>query len=198
MTTNGSAEKAKGYLSGIWRWLKKPTPRWFGGVAVLVVASTLWWAFGSNDPLPKRWRAAYSLFGFEVRNFETETQSGLYKELVNPKSLPPCGQGSALPDDGPIPPQSHYNWNCPHLAVYSLAAPPRPLTTLRDLGDRGQAEAVRLLNQSGAMKGKTLTDLRDALNDSGRPRTGRRIPSGSTASSWRPSSKERAGSLATE
>jgi hypothetical protein len=90
--------------------------------------------------------------------------------------LPPCGQGSPSPDDGPISQQPYYNWNCPHVAVYSGPAPPRALTTLQDLGDRGQAEAFRFLEQSGAMKGKSLTDLRDALNDSGTAASGEKDP----------------------
>jgi hypothetical protein len=127
----------------------------FGGI---LGVGALW--SGGGDQLPKRWKPPNFLWGFQ-----SETQSGLYGQLLNPFSAPPCGEASAQREDGPMT-KRHHNWNCPHVAVYSVLAPPHPMTTVRDLSDRGQAEAVRFLEKSGAMNGKSLIDLRDALNDS--------------------------------
>ena len=56
-------------------------------------------------------------------------------------------------------------WNTPHLSVYSVGArTPRSLPTLRDLGDRGQEEAIRFLEDNAALKTKAWIDLQDALN----------------------------------
>jgi hypothetical protein len=59
--------------------------------------------------------------------------------------------------------------------VYSTAAPLHPSLTLRDLTDRGQAEAIRFLEQGSALKGKGGVNLGDALDDS-KARVGERDP----------------------
>ena len=158
-------------MRAYWRWFAGGAARvfaywrWFAGAAVLVFAWFVgWWSSGS-DPLPKRWKPPLSVAGYELKAYESETPSNLYAALVNPHNLPECGKATPRPTASSISPQPH-NWNCPHVSVYSVAAQLPPLTSLRDLTDRGQAEAIRFLEKTGAADGKTFGDIRAALNGS--------------------------------
>ncbi len=138
--------------------------------SLAAVGAVTWWMSASGDPLPKRWKPPNLLWGFE-----RESETPLFAKLVNPSPSSACNGASVQDEDAPIPPRRH-NWDCPHVAVYSVAAPPHALTTLRDLGEQAQAEAVRLLEKSGGESGKALIDLRDALNDSGAAASGEKDP----------------------
>jgi hypothetical protein len=146
--------------------LGRPLPVW-GLFATLGIL--MWWMSGSGDQLPKRWKPPNLLWGFE-----RETETPLFARLVNQSPSVTCDI-AAQDENAPIP-AMHHNWNCPHVAVYSVAAQSHTVTTLRDLGDQGQAEAVRFLAKNGGMSGKTLSDLRDALNDSGAAASGEKDP----------------------
>jgi hypothetical protein len=133
-------------------------PPWAIGVALGLVAWSLpfgnewWWPFG-NDPTPRRWSL---LFG--------EPESQLYKTRSDPASQrdDPCKQT--------------IDWRRPHAAVYSVKATPHPLPTLRDLGDRAQAKAIDFLETDPSLRGKSLSELRDALSESQASTSGEKDP----------------------
>ena len=133
-----------------------------GVVALGVIVS--WQMSGSSDPVPKRWSQVHEA-----------KPTDLYNALVNP--CPSTNQEASLSQSssGPIPPPPD-NWNEPHVAVYSVAATPRPLPTLRDLGDRGQAQAIDFLEKDAAQKNKSWTKSRKALSNLGAARPGENDP----------------------
>ena len=131
-----------------------PTPLWLLIAAPVVVYLIGLLPVGGNQ-VPKRWKS-----------ITADTPSELYTKLVNPSALPACESAALGCSDKPMPPPLQ-NWNKPHVAVYSVAGARHPLPTLRDLGDRGQAKAIELLAKSQALEGKSWTQLRDALSDSG-------------------------------
>ena len=145
------------------QWLGRPAPLWSLGLGLVVVlgAIALSRVSGSGDQVPKRWNTV-----------NEEPPGNLYNALVNP---PTCDAASSPCPDGPLP-KPHHDWNQPHVAVYSVAATPHPLPTLRDLGDRGQARAIDFLEKNAALEGKSWTELRDALSDSGAAAPGERDP----------------------
>jgi hypothetical protein len=176
-------------MRAYWRWFAGAAARvfaywrWFAGAAVLVFAWFVgWWSSGS-DPMPKRWKPPFSVAGYELKAYESETPSNLYAALVNPHNLPECGKATPRPTASSISPQPH-NWNCPHVSVYSVAAQLPPLTSLRDLTDRGQAEAIRFLTFG--------------LHSMAPVHRARRIRSASIGCSWRPWPKALPGSPAIE
>ena len=116
---------------------------------------------GSGDQAPKRWSTV-----------NQQPPSDLYNNLVNP---PPCDPASPECSDRPLP-KRHHDWREPHVAIYSVAATPHPLPTLRDLGDRGQAKAIDFLEKNAALQGKSWAELRDALSNSGKAAPGERDP----------------------
>jgi hypothetical protein len=137
----------------LWRdglqWVGKPTPLWTLFLVAALGVFALWRMCGNGDQAPKRWKSV-----------NEEATSKLYNSLVNPY---PAACDLASPScnaDGPLQEQ-HYDWNKPHVAVYSVAATPRPVPTLRDLGDRGQAQAIAFLEKTSA---KSWAQLRDALS----------------------------------
>jgi hypothetical protein len=166
MTTapgDGQGEKtAAGRTEKILQWLGRPTPRWSACLVTLSVLISfalllLLWISGSGDHVSKRWKTV---------NQETETK--LYGELVH--------RFASERDDKPLPPPPHRDWSQAHVAVYSVAATPHPLPTLRDLDDRGQAAAIEFLERTPALEGKSWTQLRDILSDSGAADPGEKDP----------------------
>jgi hypothetical protein len=149
-------------IKTVFRWFARPAPIWaLGAVAVLGV-SLLWWGPGGNQ-VPKRWKTIIE-----------EKQSNLYNKLVNPSAATICDPSLEC-SDKPMPPPRN-DWNKPHVAVYSVAGARHRLPTLRDLGDRGQAKAIEVLAKNQAMEGKSWTQLRDALSDSGAAGLGEKDP----------------------
>ena len=136
-------------------WYRQPAPVWSLGLAAAaiggaLVAAAAWRAY-ADDPSPKRWKSV------------TEKSTACYDNLVSatPSASHICFHNA----DAPILPRAS-DWMKTHAAVYSIAAAPRAAATLRDLGDRGQAEAIDFLELDSALKGRSWTDLQDALNDS--------------------------------
>jgi hypothetical protein len=126
----------------------------------LVGGVLLWLAAGSGSPVPKGWKT-----------LNQEKQSPAYDGFVNP---PLTGAASQCPDRSAHPP--YHDWNKPHVAVYSAAATRHPLPTLRDLSDRGQAEAIEFLEKAQTREGQSWTKLRDALSDTEAPALGEKDP----------------------
>lgn len=129
-----------------------------------VGASLIWLVAGGGNQVPKRWKT-----------ITEEKQSYLYDQLVNPSKQPACDPAFLECSDQAMPPRG-YDWNKPHVAVYSVAGARHPLPTLRDLGDRGQAKAIEFLAKSQAMEGKSWIQLRDALSDAGAAGLGEKDP----------------------
>jgi hypothetical protein len=167
---DGQGDKtATEQIKTVFQWFKqsvfpglgRPVPLW--GLLLLAVLGAF--AFsrvsGGGDQAPKRWNTV-----------NEQPPSHLYNTLVNP---PPCDPTFAQCADGPMP-ALHHDWGQPHVAVYSVAATPHALPTLRDLGDRGQAKAIDLLEKNGALGGKSWTELRDALSASGTSAPGEKDP----------------------
>jgi hypothetical protein len=146
------------------QWARRPAPFWALFLVAALGAFALSRMSGSSDQAPKRWSSV-----------KDETPTQLYDSLVNPPP-PPCDLASPPCNaDGPLSAR-HHDWNKPHVAVYSVAATPRPLPTLRDLGDRGQAQAIALLGKTLALEGKSWTQLRDALSVTGTAGPGEKDP----------------------
>ena len=134
-------------------WLGRPTPLWvLGGTALTMIAAfAAWhWCWGA-DTTPKRWSR------------ESETFSACFKTLTTEQPSP---AGACFHPDSQQMQQRPFAWIAPSVAVYSTAAPSHPSATLRDLSDRGQAEAIRFLEGDAALKGKAWADFGDALDDS--------------------------------
>jgi hypothetical protein len=120
---------------GLWRWCKRPAPVWalalvaaaMGGIAWRVGGPTLQ-GHGSRDQVGKRWLHL------------NEDSTPLYDALVSQAPSPEL----AHPDDKLIPQRSR-DLRQPQFSVYSLATIPRSVQTLREMGDLGQAEALKLL-----------------------------------------------------
>jgi hypothetical protein len=141
-------------------WFGQPMPLW--GLCLALGASAAfiaWRASHNGDQVPKRWETV------------TKIQSPLYTNLVNP---PPANSdcGSVQCSEG----QRHFDWNKPHVSVYSIEGAPHSLPTLRDLGNRAQAKAIDLLEQNAASEGRSLIELRDALDDSEGAASGEKDP----------------------
>jgi hypothetical protein len=111
----------------------------------------------NGDHGPKRWHI-----------LKASGQSDCYRDLWDP--LPRQYAECVHPTDASIP-RMPTKWNAPHLSVYSVAPVPRTLPTLRDLGDRGQEEAIRFLEND-----KAWIDLQDALNYSATSDSGEKDP----------------------
>lgn len=156
-------------IKTVFQWFKdraflrlgRPAPLWGLCLVAVLGAFALSRVSSGGDPTPKRWNTV-----------NEKAPSGLYSTLVNP---PSCDPASAECRDGPLP-SRHHDWQQPHVAVYSVAATPHALPTLRDLGDRGQARAIDLLEKNGVMGGKSWTELRGALSDSGAAAPGENDP----------------------
>ena len=136
-------------------WYRQPAPVWALGLAAVaiggaLVAAAAWRAY-ADDPSAKRWKSF------------TEASSPCYDNLA--VATPVASQACFHNDDAPIPPRAP-DWTKTHAAVYSIAAAPRAAATLRDLGDRGQAEAIDFLELDSGLKGRSWADLQDAVNDS--------------------------------
>ena len=144
-------------------WYRRPTPLWgFGAAAVTLVGAfaALQW-YLNIAPTPKRWSGQ-----------EKETYSKCYRNIITPT---PSRLKKCFHFANKEIPQRHFDWVHPNVAVYSTAALPHPLPTLRDLSDGGQAEAIRFLEKDSLLKGKAWADLEEALNDSD-PRIGEHDP----------------------
>ena len=148
---------------------KRPTKKWVtwvkhsafllagavlaGGTVLALANSPLvgeGWSFIKGDHGPKRWHT-----------LKASNQSDCYRDLWDP--LPRQYAECVHPNNAPIS-NMFTLWNRPHLSVYSVAPVARSLPTLRDLGDRGQEEAIRFLEDNAALKTKAWIDLQDALN----------------------------------
>jgi hypothetical protein len=122
------------------QWARRPAPFWALFLVAALGAFVLSRMSGSSDQAPKRWSS--------VKDDPT-------LRLSRKPAAPPCDLASPpCSADGPLSAR-HHDWNKPHVAVYSVAATPRPLPTLRDLGDRGQAQAIALLGKTLALEGKS-------------------------------------------
>jgi hypothetical protein len=140
----------------------RPTPLWAFGVTALALmaAFAAWQWYRGSDATPKRWTS------------EKETFSACFKTLTTASASPT--DTCFHPEDQKLG-QRPFDWVAPSVAVYSTAAPVHPSTTLRDLSDRGQAEAIRFLEADSGLKGKAWADFNDALDDS-RSGAGERDP----------------------
>jgi hypothetical protein len=121
-------------------------------VGILVAVAAL--RANATDPAPRRWKTA------------GDKQSDCYSHLV---SLSPPAKGECIHSENETIPPRFSDWIKTHAAVYSVAATPRASPTLRDLGDRGQAEAIDFLEKDSALKGRAWINLKDALSDSATP-----------------------------
>jgi hypothetical protein len=141
---------AASFGASLFAWFLRPTPRWgLGAAAVALIAAFGLWQWRHNlDTTPKRWSE------------EKETSSPCFKTLTTAtaSSKDQCFHS----EDEKIPPRS-WDWTRPSVAVYSTAAPPQASSTLRDLGDQGQAEAIRFLEKDPS-KG-AWENLQDALDE---------------------------------
>jgi hypothetical protein len=116
----------------------------------------------NGDHGPKRWLV-----------LKESKPSDCYTNLL---SQSPLSSGVCIHSENePIAPWRP-NWSQPHVSVYSVTPAPRTLATLRDLGDRGQEEAIRLLKDNAALKAKAWIDLQDALNYPATSDSGERDP----------------------
>ncbi len=116
----------------------------------------------NGDHGPKRWH-----------NLKANNQSDCYRNLWDPM---PRQYGECVHPTDAVISRMPTKWNTPHLSVYSVAPTPRSLPTLRDLGDRGQEEAIRFLEDNAALKTKAWIDLQDALNYSATSDSGEKDP----------------------
>jgi hypothetical protein len=166
----GEVDQTAGKPSGTWLgWLNKPAP--FLALCV-VVAGVLALAnssrvgeqlsFLKGDHGPKRWRL-----------LKGSTPSDCYVNLLGRSSSP---SGACIhPENEPLA-LWRPDWSQPHVSVYSVTPVPRTLATLWDLGDRGQEEAIRYLENNGSMRTKAWFDLQEALNYSSTSDSGERDP----------------------
>ena len=166
----GQVEKAEGKPRGTWLgWLSQPMRL----LELCVVAATVLafaysplvgegWSFIKGDHGPKRWRL-----------LTASKLSDCYRTLSDPL---PSQYGECFHSEQAPIPRMPGNWNRPHVSVYSVAPIPRSAPTLRDLGDRGQEEAIRFLENNGALKTKAWIDLQDALNYSATSDIGEKDP----------------------
>jgi hypothetical protein len=179
----------------------KPVPLWRLLLVAVLGAFALWRMYGNGDQAPKRWKSVneetpsklynslvnpcglasprqlqlshylaqlQGFFGFaspaqdhEVVGIGHDASAG---DSLKTEHLPPfCN------DDG----GQHHDWNKPHVAVYTVAAKTPALPTLRDLGDRGQARAISLLEKTSP---NSWTQLRDALSETGAASPGEKDP----------------------
>lgn len=166
----GEVDQTTGKPPGTWvGWLSKPAP--FLGLCavaatVLALANSLLvgegWSLIKGDHGPKRWHV-----------LKEGKPSDCYANLL---SQLPLSSGNCIHSENePIAPWRP-NWSQPHVSVYSVTPAPRTLATLRDLGDRGQEEAIRLLKDNAALKAKAWIDLQDALNYPATSDSGERDP----------------------
>jgi hypothetical protein len=133
--------------------LRRPTPLWgLSAVAGLAVVFAAWQWHRSGDGLPKRWiheNISYSAC-FNNLTFHPSRNKDCFREQKD--------------EETPIP-LRRSAWIYPHVAVYSTAAPQHTSPTLRDLHDRGQAEAISFLEKSATPKGGAWDTLQNALDD---------------------------------
>jgi hypothetical protein len=132
-------------------WLRRPTPLWAVGATALapVAVFMAWHWLHAADPTPKRWTSEKEA---SLPCFDTLTTS-------TPSPTAQCFHR----ETEAIPPRL-FDWSRPHVAVYSTAAPPHASATLRDLGDQGQAEAIRFLEKDPSQK-RVWANLQEALDD---------------------------------
>jgi hypothetical protein len=129
-------------------------PPWFVAIVAILVLKGMW-LLGGGERISQRWGA-----------LDAETSSLCYLNLVLLRSTT---EGCARPRDKPIVQRfpEERNWNTPHVSVYSVAPVPHSAISLRDLSDRGQEEAIRVL---GKLKGEdfptTMAELQKTLNAS--------------------------------
>jgi len=162
--------EARGWVRVVRDAVLHPIP--LGGVvtAVGIVALGIWWlSSGNPDGGTKRWQGGGGA---------TETSS--FRDLAKPSGpglLSPLLINLGLAEvPGPII-ASPVDWSRPHLAVYSVPAPPsppHPHPTLRDLGDNGQAHAIDFLAKDP--KQSSWRRLEEALTANKEPPPGEKDP----------------------
>ncbi len=132
-------------------WFLRPTPRWvLGAAAVALIAAFGLWQWRHNlDTTPKRWSE------------EKETSSAYFNTLTTPSA---SSRDQCFHSEDEKIASRPWDWTRPSVAVYSTAAPPHALSTLRDLGDQGQAEAIRFLEKDPSQKG-AWANLQESLDD---------------------------------
>jgi hypothetical protein len=129
-------------------------PPWFVAIVAILALKGMW-LLGGGERISQRWGA-----------LDAETSSQCYLDLVLSR---PTTDGCDRPWRKPIVKRfpEERNWNTPHVSVYSVAPTPHSAMTLRDLSDRGQEEAIRVL---GKLKDddlpRTMAELQKTLNDS--------------------------------
>lgn len=156
---------------------KRSSKSWviWGLLAAVAVAGAALLAFGGSRPLKEAWSLVTGDHGAKRwRLLTASDRTPCYAALSH---YPPSqsGGGCSHSEQEAIP-RTLDNWNEPHLSVYSVAPVPRSSPTLRDLGDRGQEEAIRFLENNMALKTKAWVDLQDALNYSANSDTGEKDP----------------------
>lgn len=144
------------------------------------------WSLINGDHGPKRWLV--------LKEGKPSDQSDCYRNLSDPL---PSRYGEYVHSEEASIPRMPGNWNRPHVSAYSVAPTPRSLPALRDLGDRGQEEAIRFLENNAALKTKAWIDLQDALNYSATSDTAEKDPFRFDAFSWQRSLRAWIGTLAT-
>jgi hypothetical protein len=133
---------------------RRPIPLWGLGAAVALVAVSAWLWHRNSDSTPKRWNGqAQSEDRPCFKNLTTEPPSPEVECFHSPES------------EKEIQPRT-LAWVDPHVAVYSTPAPPHLASSLRDLADHGQAEAIRFLEKDSGSKGGAWASLRNALDQS--------------------------------
>jgi hypothetical protein len=117
-----AVERIKRIFQPLWRdglqRVGKPAPVWMLFLIAVLGAFPLWRMSGNSDQAPRRWKSV-----------NQEASSKLYNSLINPVACDPASPSCNA--DGPLQAR-HHDWNKPHAAVYSVAATPHPLPTLRD------------------------------------------------------------------
>jgi hypothetical protein len=134
-------------LARLWR----PAPLWALGVVGLAAVFATWQWWRGGDALPKRWM------------HENVSFSPCFDNLTGHPSRNKACFRDRKDEDARIPAR-YLDWIEPHVAVYSTAAPQPAPPTLRDLGERGQAEAIAFVEKGAAPKGKAWDALQEALD----------------------------------
>ena len=146
----------------------------WGLLAAVTVAGLALVAFEASSPLKQAWSALTGDHG--AKRWHSLTASNPTPCYATFSAYPPSQAGTCFhPEDAAIP-RTPDDWNEPHLSVYSVRPVPRSSPTLRDLGDRGQKEAIRFLEDNAALKSKAWIDLQDALNYSANSDAGEKDP----------------------
>ena len=170
------------------KWYLRPMPLWALGAVAVAAALGIWSEYfyrsGDAKTTPARWATLLDEDNYLEDKNEERDDHNCFISLTDKEKIVRSQQDDTLTNSTSSDPCFHLDikpikprptdWLRHHVAVYSTPAPLNQTTSLRDLGDNGQAEAIRFLEKDSGPKGGAWTALRAALQSN--PRAGERDP----------------------